>query len=208
MLAALADLALRWGAARGRPTGKPRSQLAGTAALAEAAATAPRGALQAVAARLAGRAWVSFLGAGPAEASARFGAAKLAESAQLPGLPANLEEWAHEHYFCTGKATPVIVVAPSGAGRDRADEILAELVFIGADAVLLSDTPPADPAITHIPLPATGEEFAPIVAAVPLSLLGFHVAAALGKRSYNFPSPEAEREHYATIHRATVGAPA
>ena len=40
--------------------------------------------------------WIAFLGAGPNEATARFGAAKLLEGAQLLGVATNLEEWAHE----------------------------------------------------------------------------------------------------------------
>ena len=38
--------------------------------------------------------------------------------------------------------------------------------------------------------------------------LGFHLARQTGKRSYNFPSPQARDEHYDTIHRATLGEPA
>jgi hypothetical protein len=41
-----------------------------------------------------------------------------------------------------------------------------------------------------------------------MSLVGFHLAALAGKRSYNFPSEEARAEHYDTIHRATIGDPA
>ena len=47
-----------------------------------------------------------------------------------------------------------------------------------------------------------------MLAALPLAQLGFHLARQAGKRSYNFPSEQAKDEHYATIHRATLGEPA
>lgn len=154
--------------------------------------------------RLAGEPWLCFIGAGPSEASARFGAAKLFEGAQMLGTWTNLEEWAHEEYFVSGPGTPVVVVAPSGASQDRAAEILSELDFIGAERILVSDLPDAE-----LPFaPGLPEPVSPLLAALPLSLLGFFLAEARGKRSYNFASPEAEREHYETIHRTTVGEPA
>jgi glucosamine--fructose-6-phosphate aminotransferase (isomerizing) len=122
----------------------------------------------------------------------------------------NLEEWAHGEYFVTRPQTPVVVVAPSGASFDRAAEILAELDFLGADSVLVSDTAPASvQPRTLIPIaPGLPEELTPIIAALPLSLLAFYLAKARGQASFEFPSPEAAREHYETIHRATVGEPA
>src|SRR5207237_1961795 len=78
----------------------------------------------------------TFLGAGPSRASAAFGAAKLFEGPQRYGVVQDLEEWAHEQYFVSGPTTPTVVVAPVGASRDRAAELLAELAFIGAPAIL------------------------------------------------------------------------
>ncbi len=166
------------------------------------------GAASDVAARMASRRFVTFLGAGPNEATARFGAAKLFEGSQQIALATNVEEWAHEEYFITRAGDPVVVVAPTGAGRDRAWEILSELQFVGADATVVSDSEPPGLA-GHLRL-ATGapEEFSPVLAALPLAQLGFHLARQAGKRSYNFPTEEARAEHYETIHRATLGEPA
>jgi glucosamine--fructose-6-phosphate aminotransferase (isomerizing) len=166
------------------------------------------GAASDLAARMASGRFVTFLGAGPNEATARFGAAKLFEGSQQIALATNVEEWAHEEYFITRAGDPVVVVAPTGAGRDRAWEILSELQFVGADATVVSDIEPPGLA-GHLRL-ATGapEEFSPVLAALPLAQLGFHLARQAGKRSYNFPSEEAKAEHYDTIHRATLGEPA
>ncbi|MBP2703966.1 SIS domain-containing protein [Microbispora sp. RL4-1S] len=208
LVATLADLALRWGAARGRDVGAARAALDSAPALAERTLLANAGPAEKAAQAIAEHGWTAFLGAGPNEASAKFGAAKLFEGPQLVGLSTNIEEWAHEEYFVTSPGTPVVVIAPTGAGADRAAEILSEIDFIGASAVVVSDAAPALPAL-HLPL-AEGlpEEFSPLLAALPLSLLGFHLAEALGKQSYNFPSEEARTEHYDTIHRVVIGEPA
>ena len=82
---------------------------------------------------------ITFLGAGPNEASAKFGAAKLFEGAQQIALSTNLEEWAHEQYFITRPGEPVVLIAPSGAAADRAAEILSELNYIEAAPIFVSD---------------------------------------------------------------------
>jgi glucosamine--fructose-6-phosphate aminotransferase (isomerizing) len=160
--------------------------------------------------------WTAFLGAGPNEATARFGAAKLIEGAQQLGVATNLEEWAHEEYFVTVAGDPVVLVNPGGAGHDRGLEILSELAFIGARPVVISDSPPAagpaGPAAGSpllLPIAAgVPEELSPVTACLPLALVGFHLARLAGKRSYNFASVAAKDEHYETIHRVTVGEPA
>jgi sugar/nucleoside kinase (ribokinase family)/fructoselysine-6-P-deglycase FrlB-like protein len=161
-----------------------------------------------VAGKLVGARMTTFLGGGPNEATAKFGAAKLFEGAQQVALSTNVEEWAHEQYFITRPGEPVIVVAPSGSSFDRAAEILAELDYIDATAVWVSDQPPPGPAV-HLPLPiGVSEELTPVLAAIPMSQIGLHLMRLNGKRSYNFPSEAAAREHYDTIHRATIGEPA
>jgi len=161
-----------------------------------------------IAARLVSGRFVTFLGAGPNEATARFGAAKLFEGSQQIAVATNVEEWAHEEYFITRPNDPVVIVAPTGAARDRAWEILSELEFIGADAVVVSDVePPGRAGFLRLAAGAP-EELSPVLAALPLAQLGFQLARLAGKRSYNFPSEQARDEHYATIHRATLGEPA
>jgi glucosamine 6-phosphate synthetase-like amidotransferase/phosphosugar isomerase protein len=98
--------------------------------------------------------------------------------------------------------------APSGASADRAAEILREIDFIAGRPIVISDRTPCVGA-QHLPLaPGLAEEFSPLLAALPLSLIGFHLAELLGKKSYNFPSEAAKLEHYDTIHRLVIGEPA
>jgi glucosamine--fructose-6-phosphate aminotransferase (isomerizing) len=165
-----------------------------------------------VAARLRSAPWVAFLGAGPNEATAKFGAAKLFEGPQRLGVATNLEEWAHEEYFVTSPGDPVVLVNPTGAAQDRGWEILDELRFVGATPVVVGDIAPVGPPAdgeTLLPTAAdVPEELSPVTACLPLALLGFHLARVDGKQSYNFPSDVAREEHYETIHRATLGTPA
>jgi sugar/nucleoside kinase (ribokinase family)/fructoselysine-6-P-deglycase FrlB-like protein len=176
--------------------------------LAEETLRLSEGPAYAAAERLAGARMITFLGAGPNEASAKFGAAKLFEGAQQVALATNVEEWAHEQYFITRPGEPVVLVAPSGASSDRAAEILSELNYIEALPVFVSDQAPPLPAL-FLPMAAgIGEELSPVLASIPLSQIGLHLMRLNDKRSYNFPDDEARREHYDTIHRVTIGDPA
>lgn len=176
--------------------------------LAEQTLALSDGPARTVSARLLGARMTTFLGGGPNEASAKFGAAKLFEGPQQVALSTNTEEWAHEQYFITRAGEPVILIAPQGASSDRAAEILSELDYIGAEAVFVSDHAPSGAAL-HVPIaPGAGEELTPALTSIPLSQIGLHLMRLNGRRSYNFPDEAASREHYDTIHRATIGEPA
>jgi len=209
MLVALFDLGLQWGAARGRDITTGRQALNRASKLtAQTLAQSEQPAAR-LAERLHRRPSITFIGAGPNEATAHFGAAKLFEGPQMRGAATNIEEWAHGEYFVSGDGEPVIVVAPGGVASDRAGEILAELAFIGADVTLITDKPPTPGGPSLMPLaPGLPEEFSPLLAALPLSLLAFHLARLRGKQSYNLPGPQDRKEHYDTIHRSTRGQPA
>jgi len=211
MLGTLLRLAAALAALRGAAGGltEPLARLPGSAEATLAAAAEP--AVLAAEALLPAP-WVAFLGGGPNEATARFGAAKLFEGPQQLGVATNLEEWAHEEYFVTSAGDPVVLVNPAGAGHDRGIEILSELRFMAARPVVISDLAlPAGGAAGELLLPLAGrvpEELSPVTACLPAALVGFHMARLSGKRSYNFPGEAARLEHYETIHRATVGEPA
>lgn len=161
---------------------------------------------------LAAAATSTFLGSGPSRATAEFGAAKLFEGPQRYGVAQHMEEWAHEQYFVSGPSTPIVVIAPSGAARDRAGELLAEMAFIGAPTILVSDVVDDDiarSATVILPVAAgLDEAYSPLLTCLPLALAAFFLAERLGAVSYGFPSAAHESEHYETIHRATRGEPA
>lgn len=209
ILAALIDLAGAWGKARGRDISGLQTYLEGVPDLARQTLEAVDEPVQRVAAQCFQCDWLTFLGAGPNLATASFGAAKLFEGPQKLGVATNLEEWAHEEYFISRAGTPVVLIAPSGASFDRAGEILSELRYIGANAIFLSDRQPDLAPDTFIPLaPGLPEELSPLLAPLPLSLLGFYLSKASGQERFEFASPAVAEEHYATIHRVTQGEPA
>src|SRR5579883_1329230 len=209
ILVALLNLALAWGEARGREVSEGWKMLRNAPMLARQTLAATDEPARKLAEQFAGQNWITFLGAGPNLATAQFGAAKLFEGPQKLGVATNIEEWAHEEYFVSGKRTPVLLVAPSGASFDRASEILSELNFIGARSAFISDIKPANSPSAFLPLaPGLSEEFSPLLAALPLSLFAFYLARLGGLERFEFPDAEAAREHYETIHRVTEGEPA
>jgi sugar/nucleoside kinase (ribokinase family)/fructoselysine-6-P-deglycase FrlB-like protein len=209
IVAALLDLSVTWGNAQGRETAVAKQLLQNVPAFAQQTLASAHEPALSTAQRLVQKDWITFLGAGPNMATAEFGAAKLFEGPQKLGVATSIEEWAHEEYFISGTGTPICIIAPFGAAFDRANEILAELNFIGADTVFISDTKPALETGTYIPIIGTvPEEFSPLLTALPLSLLAFYLTQVSGQHEFAFPSPEAAQEHYETIHRATKGEPA
>lgn len=209
LLMALFDLAVSWAEERQQDVGAARTYLEAVPDLARQTLERAEAPAREAGLRLAEKPWITFLGAGPNEATAGFGAAKLFEGPEMLGVATNIEEWAHEEYFISSRGTPVVMVAPDGASFDRAAEILSELRAIEADSVVIgARRPPIDPT-TFIPIaPGLPETLSPILTALPLSLLAFHLTQARGQSSFEFASPEAAQEHYDTIHRATVGEPA
>ena len=188
-LRALYGLALRLGVARGRlaPANADTHRAAidrAVAAVPEVAATAEAPA-RTLAERLHDRGtdtvWV--LGAGPNRGTAEYCAAKFHEQVPLNGVPQDLEEWAHLQYFLTltwGERGPVLVLAPPGNARDRAEEVVAGIARAGGLAVIVGTGEAAGAAgrldvAADVPEPLT-----PLLYHVPVQLLVLHLARLVG----------------------------
>ncbi|MEP6637999.1 MAG: hypothetical protein ABJC39_01500 [Chloroflexota bacterium] len=214
MLTALYTLGAELATVAGRDRGAARANAALEAApeLARETIRLATGPAKLAAELIAAAGTSTFLGSGPHRASAEFGAAKLFEGPQRYGVAQQLEEWAHEQYFVSGPTTPIIVVGPSGAARDRAGELLGEMAFIAAPTILVTDVVDdavAGSATMVLPIAAGCDEaYSPLLTCLPLALMAFFLAEQLGTRSYGFPSKDHEIEHYETIHRDTRGEPA
>jgi glucosamine 6-phosphate synthetase-like amidotransferase/phosphosugar isomerase protein len=132
---------------------------------------------------------IDVLGGGPSLGTAWFGRAKLIEGAHGPGGAHELEEWAHEEFFCTGPGTTTIVVAPAGATHDRAVEQLAAARETGATAVAVCepDSPPAAAADHVLPVAGSADELlSPLTYCVPLELFAYHFASSKGLTMLGF----------------------
>jgi glucosamine--fructose-6-phosphate aminotransferase (isomerizing) len=110
---------------------------------------------------------VFVLGAGPNYGTAMFTMAKMIESARHNTVSQQLEEWAHEQYFCCKPGTVTIVLAPPGASLDRAREQLQAIRDMkGTAVVVCSDADSTTAALADYVLPVVGvvdEDLSPLV---------------------------------------------
>ena len=208
-LRALYGLALRLGVARGRLALRDADTLRATidraaAAVPAVAATAEPSA-RALAEHLHGRGtdtvWV--LGAGPNRGTAEYCAAKFHEQVPLNGIPQDLEEWAHLQYFLTlswGGRGPVLVLAPPGNARDRAEEIVGGIARAGGFAVIVGPGGPAAASHRLEVAEDLPELLTPLLYHLPIQLVVLHLARLVGVD----PTPIRRVDDYALIRGGIV----
>jgi glucosamine--fructose-6-phosphate aminotransferase (isomerizing) len=133
---------------------------------------------------------IHIIGAGPNYGTALFGMAKMIEAARVSAVGQELEEWAHEHYFCTGEGTVTIVVAPPGASISRAREQLQAVRDMQGTAIALCSPDDAQTlALADYALPVPGaidEMITPLAYGVPLELFAYHFASSKGLTMLGF----------------------
>jgi len=88
----------------------------------------------------------------------------------------------------------------------RLTEVLNRYPTVLTDFLVITDDEPTrwrelTPRVLVLPI-GIPEVFSPLLCALPISQLGYYLAKARGKSSYNFPSPEREQEHYQTLHES------
>jgi glucosamine--fructose-6-phosphate aminotransferase (isomerizing) len=139
-----------------------------------------------LAATVADRPIVEFLGAGPDYAVAEYGAAKLLEAAGHHAYARDLEEWAHLNYFDARPEdiSTVIAIAPESRAQGRAVELLAYLHRLGRRIFVVGGGPAADAArrLGHAVLPVDGPEelWSPLLLSAPMALIAAQMATAGG----------------------------
>ncbi len=183
-LVALSCLAVRLGELAGRlsPTevAARLASLADTASQIEGAVQLASRSTPALAAAIGPDEPIVIIGGGPNWGTALFGAAKLIESAAIGAVAQELEEWAHEQYFVTRTGTHTVVLAPEGAANDRARELLAAIRDMQGNAIAVcaeSDEPTIAAADAAVTVPSGVDELvSPLVYAVPVQLLAYHIA--------------------------------
>ena len=188
-LRALYGLALRLGLALGRlapeAADETRADIDRAVAAVPEVAAATEAHARALAERLheQGTETVWVLGAGPNRGTAEYCAAKFHEQVPLNGVPQDLEEWAHLQYFLTlswGARGPVLVLAPSGNARDRAEEVVAGIARAGGFAVTVGPgEATGEAARLEVPEPLP-ELLTPLLYHVPVQLLVLHLARLAG----------------------------
>lgn len=133
---------------------------------------------------------VFVIGGGPNYGTAMFTMAKMIESARHNTVAQQLEEWAHEQYFCCKPGTVTIVIAPPGASLDRAREQLQAIRDMrGTAVVVCSDADSTTAALADYVFPVIGrvdEELSPLIYMAAGELIAHAFASANNKVMLGF----------------------
>ena len=124
-----------------------------------------------------------FLGRGLSMPVAREGALKLMEVAYVPCLAYPSGEMKHGPIALLEEGTPVIVVAPDDALKDKTVSNLQECRARGARICLVHTEGDdiAEYADVSIPVPRCEEWFSPFLTVLPLQLLAYKAGLAMGR---------------------------
>jgi len=140
--------------------------------------------IRAMAGTIAGARDVLYLGRGPDYPLALEGALKLKEISYIHAEGYASGEMKHGPIALIDDNVPLIVLAPSGPLFDKTVSNMQEAQARGAQVVLISDADglaqAGDDAVATIEMPKVHPLIAPIVYAVPVQLLAYHVAVAKG----------------------------
>ncbi|MEA3540171.1 MAG: glutamine--fructose-6-phosphate transaminase (isomerizing) [Pseudomonadota bacterium] len=127
---------------------------------------------------------VLYLGRGPDYPMALEGALKLKEISYIHAEGYAAGEMKHGPIALIDDSVPVIVIAPSGPLFEKTVSNMQEVAARGGRIVLISDAAgiakAGDGAIATIEMPDCHPLIQPLVYAVPVQLLAYHVAVAKG----------------------------
>jgi glucosamine--fructose-6-phosphate aminotransferase (isomerizing) len=186
-LAVIAALSANLARAKGKLTEEEEREIVlhlGEAPAAMNAALAHDDDIRAMAHTIAGARDVLYLGRGPEYPLALEGALKLKEISYIHAEGYASGEMKHGPIALIDEHVPLIVIAPSGPLFDKTVSNMQEAQARGAQVVLISDAAglaqAGEDAIATIEMPAVHPLIVPLVYAVPIQLLAYHVAVAKG----------------------------
>ncbi|HEV7289489.1 glutamine--fructose-6-phosphate transaminase (isomerizing) [Sphingomonas sp.] len=186
-LAVLAALAANLAKAKGRMTPEEEKEIVLHLAEAPAAlndALSRDEAIEAMAGSVAGARDVLYLGRGTDYPLAMEGALKLKEISYIHAEGYAAGEMKHGPIALIDENVPVIVIAPSGPLFEKTVSNMQEVQARGGKVVLISDAEgiaaAGENCLATIEMPRVHPLIAPIVYAVPVQLLAYHVAVAKG----------------------------
>ena len=186
-LAVLAALAANLARAKGRLSPADEKTLVKHLAEAPAslnAALAYDESIEAMAGNIAGARDVLYLGRGTDYPLALEGALKLKEVSYIHAEGYAAGEMKHGPIALIDENVPVIVIAPSGPLFDKTVSNMQEVQARGGKVVLISDydgiAAAGEGCLATITMPKVHPLIAPLVYAVPVQLLAYHVAVAKG----------------------------
>ena len=124
---------------------------------------------------------VRLLAVGAGLATADYGAAKLVEVTRTPAWTDDIEEFAHRQFWTADPGELVMLLPPTAAAAGyaaAAAEALRGMRF--TVAALETESARVPNATWRVRLPKAPERAWPMLAAVPLQLLAWHIARAAG----------------------------
>ncbi len=140
--------------------------------------------IEAMAPKIAAARDVLYLGRGPDYPLALEGALKLKEISYIHAEGYASGEMKHGPIALIDDSVPLIVIAPSGPLFDKTVSNMAEAQARGAQVVLISDAEgiaqAGENTIATIEMPRVHPLIAPMVYAIPVQLLAYHVAVFKG----------------------------
>ena len=186
-LAVLAAFAANLARAKGRMTPEEEREIVRQLAQAPAAMNEALGhdeEIEALAPIIAQARDVLYLGRGPDYPMALEGALKLKEISYIHAEGYAAGEMKHGPIALIANDVPVIVIAPSGPLFEKTVSNMQEAQARGAQVVLISDAAgiaaAGEGTIATIEMPQCHPLIAPLVYAIPVQLLAYHVAVAKG----------------------------
>ena len=186
-LAVLAALAANLARANGRLSPEEEAEIVWHLSEAPAAmnqALAHDAEIEAMAHLIAPARDVLYLGRGPDYPMALEGALKLKEISYIHAEGYAAGEMKHGPIALIDDAVPVIVIAPSGPLFEKTVSNMQEVQARGGKVVLISDAEgiaqAGEGCMATIEMPKVHPLIAPLVYAVPVQLLAYHVAVAKG----------------------------
>jgi glucosamine--fructose-6-phosphate aminotransferase (isomerizing) len=186
-LAVLAALAAKVARDKGRMSAEEESAIVTHLTEAPAAmnaALAQDDAIAAMAPVIAGARDVLYLGRGPDYPMAMEGALKLKEISYIHAEGYAAGEMKHGPIALIDDNVPVIVIAPSGPLFEKTVSNMQEVQARGGKVVLISDAEglaqASEGTIATIEMPKVHPLIAPLVYAIPVQLLAYHVAVVKG----------------------------
>ena len=186
-LAVLAALAANLARAKGRMTAEEEAEIVAHLSEAPEAINHALGHdadIQAMAHLVSGARDVLYLGRGPDYPMALEGALKLKEISYIHAEGYAAGEMKHGPIALIDESVPVIVIAPSGPLFEKTVSNMQEVQARGGKVILISDAEgialAGEGCIATIEMPRVHPLIAPLVYAVPVQLLAYHVAVAKG----------------------------
>ncbi|MBB6122353.1 glutamine--fructose-6-phosphate transaminase (isomerizing) [Sphingobium subterraneum] len=186
-LAVLAALAANLARSNGKLTAEEEAEIVWHLSEAPAAmneALSHDAAIEAIAPLIVPARDVLYLGRGPDYPMALEGALKLKEISYIHAEGYAAGEMKHGPIALIDEAVPVIVIAPSGPLFEKTVSNMQEVQARGGKVVLISDAEgiaqAGEGCMATIEMPKVHPLIAPLVYAVPVQLLAYHVAVAKG----------------------------